>query len=450
MANLKDMEELLASIESGQIKEYMREAMGCYMADACRGCIVLSYIALFDDLLEKLGELGKVNKTAKKIFVNASTKKQDQEVFESFLIDQLSAEKLLPSLDATFLDILRTIRNKSAHPSGHKPSSEEARFVFAEIITRFLSRPILSTTQLVDELISRLENENFFPTALVTDVREVVEDEIQKLHPEAVPQLVARLVAAVHSTDQTTARNAGHFLIGLARLDDVQIGAELSRKLLKEKSDDSAYANVILRVISADGSLVSKFPKTIIKRIKKILSNRIDEIKASDAETRFAHPTSVLASLASCLPEEQLVEFFSDELEELFIKRPYSSYLIKAIKDHPVIRQKYVEVLIEKAGSATYDTANSFARAVEGIADALAKTLTAKEAFRLVGAVIRAAEWNAFASKDLVNAKFSGVPGVKKLALKYVKSNQKAAEAYLNDELHLDISVPNLVTDYLG
>jgi hypothetical protein len=116
------------------------------MASAYRGCIVLSYIALFDDLLAKLGELGKVNKLAKNIFDEASKKKSDQEVFESYLIDQLAVKNLLSELDTTFLSTLRVLRNKSAHPSGHEPSSEEARFIFFEVVSRFLSRPILSTT----------------------------------------------------------------------------------------------------------------------------------------------------------------------------------------------------------------------------------------------------------------------------------------------------------------
>jgi hypothetical protein len=71
MAHLTDMEELLATIPGSDIREYMREAMSCYMASAYRGSLVLSYIALFDDLLAKLAELANVNSTAKTIFVEA-------------------------------------------------------------------------------------------------------------------------------------------------------------------------------------------------------------------------------------------------------------------------------------------------------------------------------------------------------------------------------------------
>ena len=124
----------------------MREAMCCYMAGAYRGAVVLSYIALFDDLLAKLGELANVNATAKTIFLEATKKKADQDVYESYLIDQLASKNLISGLDSSFLATLRTLRNKSAHPSGHKPSPEEARFIFFETVDRFLSKPILSTT----------------------------------------------------------------------------------------------------------------------------------------------------------------------------------------------------------------------------------------------------------------------------------------------------------------
>src|SRR5690242_11100331 len=116
------MEELLATIPGTSIRDYMFEAMNCYMAGAYRGCVVLSYIALFDDLLSKLGELASINTAAKTIFTEASKRKNDQDVYESYLIDQLTSKSLLSGLDSEFLKTLRTLRNKSAHPSGHKPS----------------------------------------------------------------------------------------------------------------------------------------------------------------------------------------------------------------------------------------------------------------------------------------------------------------------------------------
>ena len=190
MAHLTEIEELLARILGTDILDYMREAMSCYMAGAYRGAVVLSYIALFNDLLAKLGELANVNATAKTIFLEATKKKADQDVYESYLIDQLASKNLISGLDSSFLATLRALRNVSAHPSGHKPSPEEARFIFFENVDRFLSKPILSTTHLVDDLVTRLKNTNFFPSTSIADIRNVVGDELANLHDEAMPQLV--------------------------------------------------------------------------------------------------------------------------------------------------------------------------------------------------------------------------------------------------------------------
>ena len=78
------MEELLATIASSDIRDYMQEAMNCYMASAYRGSIVMSYIALFDDILVKLAELSNVNAAAKTIHVEASKRKAHQDVYETY------------------------------------------------------------------------------------------------------------------------------------------------------------------------------------------------------------------------------------------------------------------------------------------------------------------------------------------------------------------------------
>ncbi|MDN6307724.1 hypothetical protein [Psychrobacter sp.] len=44
MPHLHDMEELISSIEDNQVKDYMKEAMSCYMANAYRACIVLGCV----------------------------------------------------------------------------------------------------------------------------------------------------------------------------------------------------------------------------------------------------------------------------------------------------------------------------------------------------------------------------------------------------------------------
>jgi hypothetical protein len=427
LAHLTDMEELLASIESSYIRDYMREAMNCYMAAAYRGCIVLSYIALFDDLLAKLGELGKVNKSAKKIFDAASKKKTDQDVFESYLIDQLGATNLLSGLDTAFLNTLRVLRNKSAHPSGHKPSPEEARFIFYEVVSRFLSRPILSTTQLVDELVDRLTNGNFFPSVLITDIKEVVNEELTSLHIEAIPHLIVKMTSSVVSSDSTVSKNAGFFLSGLAYLDRPEINKELQTKVIQAKSDDPQYSKTILRLLTSNGKLVVGVSKACLSRVKQVFSDQIDTVKASLSDTRFTHPTAVLVSLARSLNDSDLLSYFKHEVTKLFEKRPYSEYLLGALVDHPKTFELYFSSILEKAGSSTFDTANAFAHAVEELDKRLSNLMSDAQAFSIIVAVIQAANWGAFVSQGLRNTKFSAIPRIRAKAITYANKNNSSA-----------------------
>nr|CAC9147454.1 Uncharacterised protein [Escherichia coli] len=52
MSSLRDMEELIGDIVDVELKEYMREALICYMTGAHRACVVLSFIAIFEDLFK--------------------------------------------------------------------------------------------------------------------------------------------------------------------------------------------------------------------------------------------------------------------------------------------------------------------------------------------------------------------------------------------------------------
>ncbi|TDU28908.1 hypothetical protein DFR24_3288 [Panacagrimonas perspica] len=449
MAHLTDMEELLATIESQLIRNYMREAMSCYMAGAYRGCIVLSYIALFDDLLDKLGKLAGINSAAKTIYNEAKKRKDDQDVFESFLIDQLGSKNLLSGLDAAFLDTLRSLRNKSAHPSGHTPSPEEARFIFYESITRFLARPILSTTQLVDELIQRMSNSNVFPSSAVPDLAAIVQNEIETLHEEAIPQLVAKLVKCVIDTDAVVQRNSTLFLVGLAGLKKGPAKEALTKKLLEAKADATQYAASILGVLTADGSLAGALSGVHLTRVKSLLAAQIVSPKVPADEYELGHPVSIVASIVESLDETTLLASFKEEIERLFEKRPYSSKLGEAVKKHTVLAEMWVATLFENAGSSTFDIANAFAVSVSRIDGVLASAITNEKAFHFVVAVCRAADWNAYSSKDLVSKKFVTVPAVRAKAISYLNAKKKTAKAYLETQLSIDMKASAFVAAHL-
>lgn len=450
MAHLTDLEELLATIPGSDIRDYMREAMNCYMAGAYRGVLVLSYIALFDDLLVKLGELGNVNSSAKAIHTEAVKKKGDQDVYESYLIDQLTSKSLITGLDGSFLSTLRTLRNKSAHPSGHKPSAEEARFIFFETISRFLAKPLLSTTHLVDQLIDRLKNTNFFPSSAVSDIVGVVSDETTNLHDEAMPQLVAKLCGAVTSTDTTTQTNAVCFLIGLAKLDKSHINAALQSRLITPKADDAAFAGVITQTISTNGRLVVALNSTTVVRVRAVIAQKIEETTGAVSESKLIHPTSALSSIAAAIPEPDLLATYQPELNALFAKRAHSTFVVKLVKDKPALLSLYFPHALARAGSSTFGTANSFANAIDSLDQPLAELLSDEQAFQVIVAVVRAANWGAWAATGVANSKFSDAPQLRLKALRYAGADKTASAACVTKELSEATSVDDFIASYLS
>jgi hypothetical protein len=445
MATLSDMEELLSRVRSSDVKDYMHEAMICYMTGAYRGCIVLSYIALFDDLLAKLDELSKINTEAKCICQEAKKKKSDQEVFESYLIDQLGSKKLLSTLDTSLLSTIRILRNKSAHPSGHKPSPEEARFIYYEIINRFLSQPILTTTQLVDEIIERLKNNNFFPTSQIEDITDVVKEEIKLLHDLAYPQLVIKLTKGTTSSDARIVKNACFFMVGLAKLDKPEINEVIQKKILQSKSDDADYHQLILLLVSSNAKLFKDINKSSTERFKKIFDESIENVKSSVSENSLVHPISVFNSLASVLTDDEILDTFNIQILNLFNRKPYSNLLIKSISNLPKTKKVYVDVLKKKAGSTTFDVANAFASSVVDIDKYLATIVSDEDAFAIVIAVLDAAESGAFGSQGLKKTKFAKTPRINAKAINYIKGNQIKAESYIKNKLNLDVEAEDFI-----
>lgn len=443
------MEELLATIPSTDIREYMREAMSCYMAGAYRGSVVLSYIALFDDLLLKLGELANVNSTAKTIYADAFKRRADQDVYETYLIDQLASKNLISGMDSSFLITLRTLRNKSAHPSGHKPSAEEARFIFFETINRFLSQPILSTTHLVDEIVARLKNSNFFPSVVIADIKTVVGDEIAALHVEATTQLVAKLTSAIVSVDSAVANNARLFLVGLANHDTEVIRAALQSRLVMAKADNSAYADLLTQVLSSNGKLFIGLNASCVSRIRSIVANKIADVTGATAESKLIHPTQALTSIAFAIGEADFASTFHAELQALFEKRAHSEFVAKLVCDKPSLLSQYLPALLGRAGSSDFNTANSFANSIESLDGVLSKLLTNEQALQLLVAVIKAANWGAWSAKGVTSAKFASAPLIRAKALAHIAAEKSAAAAYIKETLSDSKPIDDFVATHL-
>lgn len=449
MPHLHDMEELISSIEDNQVKDYMKEAMSCYMANAYRACIVLTYLALFDDIVKKLGELGKVNKKAKKIYDEAQNKINEQDVYENYLIEQLASNSLIPKLDTSFLDILRQLRNKSAHPSGHSASAEEARFVFYESINRFLSKPILTTTQLVDDILARLDDKHFFPSINIRKISDIVKKEILNIHHETFPYLVNKLLEKYLNSSSEVKKNAGFFLTGLAYLKDEKSANCLRKYVIDSKCSDSKCSHLILRIISANGSLSLNLEPVTYDRLKSVISEKIESLDLTDNDSKFSHPSIVLSSILRGCGEDFVISHFKIQLNQLLRNNIFSLSFIAHMSDYPKIIEIYLREAAKKAGSTDFNTANNFSENISDIDKQLSESLIGVQAFQLITNIYKAAECGAWRAQSLRNSKFSSIPMVKNTAIDYVRSNEPQAKVKFKEIIGSDDDFDDLTKKYL-
>ena len=433
MTKLKDMEELLEKISNKEVVDYMREASMCYSTGAHRGCVVLSYIALFDDMRAKLSQFSKINSAAKLIWQEVEKRAGNQEVFESYMADKLQSEGFLTTAEHKQLGIIRDIRNRAAHPSGIKIKAEEARYIYCVVIDDFLSQSLLKTTHAVDALISRLEKSNFFPTTNIDEISEIAKQETLDIHPSAYPYLFAKLIDSLKGTDEQKNKNAERMVVGLARLNSPVIRDLIRSSIVVKQSHDKEFGSLIGRVIASDALVLAGLNADAIIRVRALLEASLNNVKSRPL-TRLSHPAKQLAAMIVALGEVTLLNDYPSLTSAVIKMFPFSSEILQKLDDSPKIFQQFVKFWKKSSSSTTFETANGFADALAEIDD-YCTLLSGEDALHLISGVVEAAEWGARRSKSLRTSKFKDAPNIRKLAIDYIGKNQKSADKIIGSHL---------------
>lgn len=439
MAKLHDMEELVGIIIDDDVKTYMKEALVCYMTGAYRATIVLTYIALFDDIFKKLEQLSKVNKVAKKIYSESSKKRLEQEPFEYDLINALKTSSLIAELEIDFLDILRTLRNKAAHPSGHLPSAEEARFIYYEAISRFLSKPILSTRQLVEQIIDRMSESNFFHSDEIDVMSKVARKETANLHPEAIPFLISKLLDSLD--DDSKKSNSQSMLCCMAFNPPTENTLqELRKKVIEEKVSNPDYHEIICELFSCNGNLYNELHEVTYGRVGALLKESVRKTGLFVQYDFLKHPISVFASLFKTQAPNLVLEANQEAFQALTEKFLFSPQFIETFNGFIPAQAFIAKILIEKASSTNFDKANDFAKKIHALDKVISDNYTARFCFRILSAVFFAAKIGAFSADHLLKTNFSSIPMITSKAFDFNENSpDKALEAFVkingnNDE----------------
>lgn len=447
LVGLTDMEELVATVPEKDIASYLREAFVCYGAGAYRGCIVLTHIALFEGLRQKLLALAPVNAVARTVSAMIEPLAASQKVFELTLIHQMKTAGIITQLEADILEQLNKQRNKAAHPSGHLVTAEEARFVFSEAIQKFLSQPIRQTLVAVSGIMVKISGPNFFPSAMMPDINAVTQQETQTLDPAGMPQLVAKLVETVEGTDPVATRNASLFLLSLANRRDPSIRAIIVKGFLDPKAANDVHAQNIAMLIASDPSLLQFLSPATRMRVEALLLKNANTVGTGVPFTELRNPAHVLGSCISTLGETFMVTHYKQFVDWVIDKAPYSPEFVSALKASPTLLKELTDQYIKRASHSQWDVSNPFSAALPAMDPALADTVSDEDAFRMAAAVVKGADWSGFGPMEIANGKFVSVPALKAKAVSFAAANPSAAGSAITS-FGLSFTVPSFVANY--
>lgn len=270
---IRDMETMLLNIRNKKIAPLMEESMRCYNAFAYRASISTAFNAMFHDLCDKLEALKETNSSIKALYQEIEKKKQQQEVYESYLIDNLASNNLISKLEKDILDGMRVMRNKASHPTDHEPTAEEARYVFTTIIDLVLSKGRILSRSAADDILSSLKDNNYFPSKV--DFKEntkIVSYDIDSIHESAMVYLVNKVIDNIVS--EPDEENYVLFMISLLNQKRNDLSKVVISQINKTKytKDEFKWLVIAIAIQHAD-ALENKFSARIISLLSMDMDN---------------------------------------------------------------------------------------------------------------------------------------------------------------------------------
>ncbi|MFW3915619.1 hypothetical protein, partial [Klebsiella pneumoniae] len=225
------------------------------------------------DLCDKLEALKETNSSIKALYQEIEKKKQQQEVYESYLIDNLASNNLISKLEKDILDGMRVMRNKASHPTDHEPTAEEARYVFTTIIDLVLSKGRILSRSAADDILSSLKDNNYFPSKV--DFKEntkIVSYDIDSIHESAMVYLVNKVIDNIVS--EPDEENYVLFMISLLNQKRDDLSKVVISQINKTKytKDEFKWLVIAIAIQHAD-ALENKFSARIISLLSMDMDN---------------------------------------------------------------------------------------------------------------------------------------------------------------------------------
>ncbi|CND59761.1 hypothetical protein [Yersinia pseudotuberculosis] len=364
---IKDMEEHLLSIKDRQIRTYMEEAYACYHIGAFKACISLSFNSLIYDLTAKLKILSVTNADAKKINIEINTKIKSQDNYECYLIDQLRSKNIINEAEKEEINIFRVYRNKCSHPSGFQPSAENARFVFHDIIEKYLAKSSLLTTEGIDEILDSVVGKNYFPSRTLNGLTRVVNEELKELHPDSYSTLLLKLFEKYKNGVEPCST----FIVGMAGIGNAKINEQIKKIFIGRKMSNEKFNDFYIQLFNINHSLFTDLDETQRERFVSIIKSSCNADTEEKSPNKLKSPIFAMKTISNYLPDSELavkllnsqeikvllsdMNFFDWYFDEL--KEPFRSLFLKLYVNTGLGNREY-EIVKEYLKHLSYNEGN--------------------------------------------------------------------------------------------
>ncbi|WP_147439647.1 hypothetical protein [Corallococcus sp. CA049B] len=396
MTRLRDLEELLLSIEDRKSREYMEEAVRCYHAEAHRAAIVAAFAAAMDYLRRRLAELiqsGSGSSDLRRKFESIEKVFKEQKSFEYELIDvcEKSAGMLTPS-EAKLIRSLLETRHLAAHPSGYVANAETARACVATLADLVLSRPLLLGISEAKLLVDRLQSPSFFPDSY--DSVAAVRHEASRLHQSAYPALVVSVIDRLKENAEARAAAVDAVVpyeVGAARRNMVAFLSGLAAQSIDTQDVVARHARQIVETDSLSSDLV------LLLESRPELYGALDELTRHRALATLRAAVSGSAARNALSSLRKLNLLTADDTVLVSSDFEYTDIsLASALElDWPELHRARIERVLSDAGSSWRLTSAKAINSIQGLSDSEASKFIGKERALYPLQVSKGASWEA-------------------------------------------------------
>lgn len=203
---LEDLDELILKCRNNLAREYIRESVACYRAEAYRSAIVSCWVAVCFDLIGKIRELSLAgDKQAEEKIVVLDAIHRDNDTNKSMKFEREILEfardklELISALEYADLDRILKDRHRCAHPSlnadgeQYAPPAELARLHIHSAVTHLLQHEPAQGKFALDRIISQLHSK-YFPSGREEVLKAFHNSPIRRARPSLVKNFISVLV----------------------------------------------------------------------------------------------------------------------------------------------------------------------------------------------------------------------------------------------------------------